>query len=96
LQPEGRRGGDHVSVSGVDGSAVCRGRAGEMERVGGAQEGRGWEGAEALRGRTEKSVVHRISLPQPVGAIGLELVAQQVESRSHPRSLRGISGGIRR
>ena len=50
LQPEGRRGGAHVAVAGVDGGATFLRRTGEMERVGGAEECRGWECAEALRG----------------------------------------------
>ena len=57
LQSEGRSGGDHVPVAGVDGGEAFFRRAGDVERVGSAEEGRGRESAEALRGEAE----HRLA-----------------------------------
>jgi len=51
-----------------------------MERVGRAEEGGGREFAEALRGSAEQGVIHRVPLPKAAGAIGLELVSEQVKA----------------
>ena len=78
LQPERGRGG--APVAGVDGGASFLRRAGEVECVGGTQKSRGREFAEALCSEAEKGVVHRMPTPQAAGAIGLELVAKQMEA----------------
>ena len=41
-------------------------------------ERRGREFAEALRSQAEQRVIHRVPLPKAAGAIGIELVAEQV------------------
>ena len=48
LQPEVWRGGEEVSVIGVDFSEAMLGGAGEVKSVGGAEVGGGWGGGEGL------------------------------------------------
>ena len=51
LQPKRRGGGGHVAVAGVDGGAALLRCAGEVEGIGGAEEGCGGEFANFLAGR---------------------------------------------
>ena len=48
MQPEVWRGGEEVSVIGVDFGEAMLGGSGEMKGVGGAEVGGGWGGGEGL------------------------------------------------
>jgi hypothetical protein len=63
----------------VDRLASFLSRASEVESIGGTEESRGWKSAESPCGRGQQRVVHGAPLPQAAGAIGLELIAQQVK-----------------
>ena len=51
-----RRGGEEVAVVAVDFLATVLGRAGEVKRIGGAEEKRGWKGGHASAGAIDEFV----------------------------------------
>jgi hypothetical protein len=67
-------------VARADGALSFLHRDGDVARIGGPEEERGREQAEAMRSVAEKGVIHWMPRPQAAGAIGFELVAAQFEA----------------
>ena len=95
LQPKRRRGGAHVAVAGVDGGASFLRRAGEMERVGGTEEDRGWEFADFPASSMGEAFWKGQPCPQTGLAVGLGLSAKEIRSPCAAPFLPGACDGKR-